>query len=417
MRETESENLSVKLFKPTKHAKETSTIVGTANDPLSDTDSVLDGNSHNSWYRVLRRPQWIWQGVEAIEMEETLARIAASDNTRSNDKLLDTVVGYRSGNWPYEWTQTGTSHQKKAQLKEEQGDKKGAFIDWLRASTCFSIAGYPHLKGDPLSQQTEILANKAFHFAMEKSPFKIKSVVTKVDGKSLEGFLYLPHTDEPLPTVIVSGSLDSLQTDLWHLFETYFAPANIAMLTLDMPSVGRSSAWKLTEDSSRLHQAMLHELETVPWVDHHRVGCLGVRFGANAAVRMAFVEQNRIKSCVSVGGILHAMLTDPQRLQHIPPMHLDTIASRMGKDSASFSLLTQLQALSLRHQGLLNGRKTKVPILALGLQGDPVCPESDNQLAALYSYGGKARTLPNKPIHDGYHRIMLEAIEWFTNTL
>nr|WP_198928784.1 esterase FrsA [Enterovibrio norvegicus] len=417
VRETESENLSVKLFKPTKHAKETSTIVGSVNQASNDIDSVLDGDSDNSWYRVLRRPQWTWQGVDPIEMEETLARIAASDNDRSNDKLLDTVVGYRSGNWPYEWTQTGISHQKTALLKEEQGDKEGAFTDWLRASTCFSIAGYPHLKGDPLSQQTEILANKAFHSAMEKSTFRIEKVVTKVDGKSLEGFLYIPHTDEPLPTVIVSGSLDSLQTDLWHLFQTYFAPANIAMLTLDMPSVGRSSAWKLTEDSSRLHQAMLHELVSVPWVDQHRVGCLGIRFGANAAVRMAFVEQNLIKSCVSVGGILHAMLTDAKRLKNIPPMHLDTIASRMGKSSASASLLTQLQALSLRHQGLLNGRKTKVPILALGLDGDPVCPDSDNQLAALYSYGGRAKTLPSKPIHDGYHRIMLEAIEWFTRTL
>ncbi|MDD1792659.1 esterase FrsA [Enterovibrio sp. ZSDZ42] len=417
MRETESENLSVKLFKPTKHAKETSTIVGTANKPPKDVESVLDGQSDNSWYRVLRRPQWIWQGVDPIEMEETLARIAASDNDRSNEKLLDTVVGYRQGNWSYEWAQCGMKHQKRAQEKDEQGDKAGATAEWGRASACFSIAGYPHLKGDPLSQQTEILANKAFHAAMETSSLKIKNIVTKVDGKPLEGFLYLPHTNEPLPTVIVSGGMDGLQTDLLHLFETYFAPANIAMLTLDMPSVGRSSHWNLTEDSSRLHQAMLHELESVPWVDHHRVGCFGVRFGANAAVRMAFVEQNRIKSCVSVGGILHAMLTDVNRRNNIPPMHLDTIASRMGKSQASSTLLTQLQALSLRHQGLLNGRKTKVPILAIGLDGDPVCPDSDNQLAALYSYGGKAKTLPSKPIHDGYHRIMLEAIDWFNKTL
>ncbi|WP_281545033.1 esterase FrsA [Grimontia sp. SpTr1] len=417
MSETESENLSVKLFKQHKHARETSTIVGSVNQSPNGVHNALDGDSDNSWYRTLRRPQWIWQGVDPIDMEATLARIAGSDNNRSNETLLDTVVGYRPGNWSYEWTQGGMKHQKLAQDCEEQGKQVEAAEHWLRACTHFSIAAYPHLKGDHLSLQAEVLANKAFHSAIEKSPYKIKNVVTKVDGKPLEGFLYLPHTNEPLPTVIISGGLDALQTDLWRLFETYFAPANIAMLTLDMPSVGRSSHWSLSEDTSKLHQAMLSELASVPWVDHHRVGCMGVRFGGNAAVRMAFVEQNRIKSCVSIGGVLHSMLSDMQRLNAIPPMYLDTIASRMGKSQASASFLTQLQALSLKNQGLLTGRKTKVPVLAMSLEGDPVCPDTDNQLAALYSYGGKAKTLPNKPLHDGYHRIMTEAVKWFQDTL
>ncbi|MDI4751557.1 alpha/beta hydrolase, partial [Salmonella enterica subsp. enterica serovar Anatum] len=41
------------------------------------------------------------------------------------------------------------------------------------------------------------------------------------------------------------------------LYERYFAPRGIAMLTLDMPSVGFSSKWKLTQDSSLLHQHVL----------------------------------------------------------------------------------------------------------------------------------------------------------------
>lgn len=417
MAETESENLSIKLFKPHRHARETSTLVGSSCNHPEGLHNALDGDSDNSWYRILRRPQWVWLGVDPLDMEETFARIAVSDNERTNERFLDTVVGYRPGNWSYEWTQGGMKYQRLAKEAEQRGDREKAAATWLKASSFFSIAAYPHLKGDTLSQQAEVLANKAFHAAIEKSRYKIKSVVTKVDGKSLEGFLYLPHTDSPLPTVIVSGGLDCLQTDLWPLFERYFAPANIAMLTLDMPSVGRSSPWPLTEDTCKLHQAMLSELTSVPWVDHHRVGCLGVRFGGNAAVRMAFVEQTRIKSCVSVGGVLHAMLSEEPRLKSIPPMYLDTIASRMGKMQASATMLTQLRALSLKHQGLLTGRRTRVPVLAMSLDNDPVCPESDNQLAALYSQGGKARTLPASPIHDGYHRIMQQAIEWFTDTL
>jgi fermentation-respiration switch protein FrsA (DUF1100 family) len=44
-------------------------------------------------------------------------------------------------------------------------------------------------------------------------------------------------------------------------FERYFAPKGIAMLTLDMPSIGFSSKWKLTQDSSQLHQHALKHLK------------------------------------------------------------------------------------------------------------------------------------------------------------
>lgn len=52
--------------------------------------------------------------------------------------------------------------------------------------------------------------------------------------------------DGPFPTVLMCGGLDSMQTDYYTLYERYFAPRGIAMLTLDMPSVGFSSKWKLT---------------------------------------------------------------------------------------------------------------------------------------------------------------------------
>lgn len=43
------------------------------------------------------------------------------------------------------------------------------------------------------------------------------------------------------------GGLDGLQSDYYHLYADYFAPLGIAMLTLDMPSIGFSSKWKLTQ--------------------------------------------------------------------------------------------------------------------------------------------------------------------------
>ncbi|MGR5140038.1 alpha/beta hydrolase, partial [Vibrio jasicida] len=78
-----------------------------------------------------------------------------------------------------------------------------------------------------------------------------------------------------------------------------------AMLTIDMPSVGHSSHLPLTEDSSCLHQAVLIELYKLPWVDHYKVGLIGIRFGGNAMIRLSFVEQENIKACVALGAPEH----------------------------------------------------------------------------------------------------------------
>lgn len=112
MTQPESENLSVKLFKNQKQALETSGLV-----PYlpSSVEQMSSNDDDRRWYRELRRPQWIWQGVEPIELESVLARIANSDKNRTRDEWLDTVSGYHSGNWAYEWIHTGMEHQKKRQ--------------------------------------------------------------------------------------------------------------------------------------------------------------------------------------------------------------------------------------------------------------------------------------------------------------
>ncbi|MFD2179417.1 esterase FrsA [Veronia pacifica] len=417
MSEAYTENLSETLFNNYRHARETSVIVGTDKKHVGKVSQAIDGISKTGWYRVLRRPQWIWQGVDPIEMEATLAKIAASNNQRSDDMLLDTVVGYRPGNWIYEWSTVAMSYQKKAQLCYEAGEKKRAAELWMKASTHFSIAAYPHLKGDSLAAQAEILAKQAFTLATENLPTKVKTIEFTHQGKPVKGMLYLPHTVSPLPVVIISGGLETLQTELWQVFTDYFAEQDVALLTLDMPSVGYCSDHQLSQDSSCLHQAMLQHLRKVPWVDHNRVGFLGLRFGGNAAVRMAFVEPDRVKACVSLGGIVHSVLNDQKKLSAVPSMHLDMLASRLGRRLVTGTLLTSLRALSLKNQGLLAGRRTQVPVLAISLKNDPVCPESDNRLIATYSQGGKAITLPNKPLHDGYHSAMQETVQWFAKHL
>ncbi|WP_318432395.1 esterase FrsA [Photobacterium leiognathi] len=418
MSEPSPENLSEKLFAPRPTSKETSSLVKIAHVRSGRVNNALDGESKAGWYRVLRRPQWIWQGVDPIQLEAVLARIASSTAQRTDEKLLDTVIGYKPGNWSYEWSQLGASYQKQARLLLNEGEKLKASELLLKASTHYSIAAYPYIKGDQLADQAELQANQSYREAIELRPHDMRTINVKYEGKTFEAFIHLPRTDKLLPTVIVSGGLDTLQCDLWRLYEDYLGPAGYAMVTLDMPSVGHCDRWNLTEDTSRLHQALLQQIRDVPWVDHHKVAMLGIRMGGNAAIRLGFMEPTRLKTCISLGGAINSVLTQPKLIEQIPRMFLDVLASRMGKNGQSeASIISHLPAWSLKQQGILGRRRIDMPMLGISLKNDPVCPEMDNQLIALSSYGGKALTLPEKPLHDGYHRSMIEVVKWLDEKL
>ncbi len=413
MIDNENKNLSETLFKKNKQASETSdlTLYMPSSAEVLKQKRQQDGYA---WYRHVRRLQWAWQGIDPIEQESVLAHIARSDASRTTDQWLDTVIGYRSGNWNYEWTRLGMQHQSKA--NELEGDASAEEL--FSAALCFSIAGYPHLKNDSLAIQAQVLASNSYAEAAKRSRYVIKKLEFPYQNRKIIAHLHMKNTDEPHPVVIVCAGLDSLQTDVWCLFRDYFVKRNIAMLTIDMPSMGNSAHWPLGENSSCLHQEVLNQLHTLPWIDHNRVGLIGFRFGGNAMARLSFLEQDKIRACVVTGAPIHDIFTSHDKLHSMPKMYLDVLASRLGKRSVDIdSLAGQLRAWSLKEQGFLRGRKTKVPILAIGLEGDPVAPHSDNKLLAMYSQHGVAKQISSKTITQGYEQSLDLAINWLQEQL
>ncbi len=70
----------------------------------------------------------------------------------------------------------------------------------------------------------------------------------------------------------------------------------------------------------------LRHLENVPWIDHTRVAAFGFRFGANIAVRLGYLEPQRLKAVACLGRsfmvcwwILHQ--------GRVPEMYLDVLAA------------------------------------------------------------------------------------------
>lgn len=96
---------------------------------------------------------------------------------------------------------------------------------WLHACNLYSIAAYPHLKGDELAEQAQALANRAYQEAAQHLHGRMREIsFTIPGGPAVTGFLHTPAGDGPFPTVMMCGGLDSLQTDYYSLYERYLAP-------------------------------------------------------------------------------------------------------------------------------------------------------------------------------------------------
>ena len=409
-------NLSEVLFKPRFKHPETSTLVRRfASGVQPPVQSTLDGQNVPHWYRMVNRLMWIWRGVSPQEILDVQARIVMSSNERTDEELYDTVVGYRGGNWIYEWSKQAMQWQQKA--GQEMNDELSG-RHWLHASNLYSIAAYPHLKGDDLADQAQALANRAYEEAAQRLPGSMRELEFTIPGGSpVSGFLHMPPGDGPFPTVLMCGGLDALQSDNYSLFERYLAPLGIAMLTLDMPSIGFSSKWKLTQDSSFLHQHVLKSLPNVPWVDHTRVAAFGFRFGANVAVRLAYLESPRLKAVACLGPMVHSLLSDPLRLGNIPEMYLDVLASRLGMhDASDEALRVELNRYSLKTQGLL-GRRCPTPMLSGYWQNDPFSPEEESRLIASSSVDGKLMQIPFKPVYRNFDKALKEIAGWINHRL
>lgn len=410
-------NLSEELFKPRFKHPETSSLVRRVHHhrPIN-INSALDGESHAGWYRMINRLLWTWRGLTPQEISEVLARIAVSRVEHTDDRLLDTVIGYRSGNWIYEWSKQAAQWQQTA---SECEDDLLSGQHWLHAANLYSLAGYPYLKEDELAEQAQLLANRAYQEATSRLSGELRELTFNIpDGSPVTGFLHMPPgVSAPYPTVMLCANLDSLQSDHYRLFHDYLAPRGIAMLTLDVPSVGFSAKWKLTHDSSFLHQHVLRQLEQVAWVDHTRVAAFGFRFGANVAVRLAYLEPQRLRAVACLGPIVHSLLSDIALQDRVPEMYMDMLASRLGMSSTSDSALRiELSRFSLKLQGLL-GRRCTVPMLSGYWANDPFSPEEESRAIVNSSVSGKLLPIKPSPSMNNFDRGLRDICDWLARQL
>lgn len=376
----ENKNLSEQLFKPKFDYPETSTLIQRSNVTHQQGHSILDGEARNNWYRVINRLSWHYQGLPLLEVDEVLARIAASQRTRTNNGWLDTVVGYQSGNWVYEFLSQSAKWQQLAeqskQVTDSEQTKQNSHDAWMKASLFAGLASYPYFRNDELANQAQVFANRCYREAMNYSQYQIKELDFMVEGKSVKAILHTPLQvgDElkTFPIVFLCAGLSNLQSDFYRYFVTNLAPLGVGLLTVDTPSIGFSKQFNLSQNTSIIHQSILEQIKNVPMIDYDNIILLGHRFGGNIATRLAYLMPNRIKGIINIGPILHQLFVNYQMQTNLPPIYRDILANRLGLNHVSDQqLLAELKFFSLKEQGLLV-RPCSIPVLNIYYDGDTI---------------------------------------------
>ncbi|WP_165755965.1 esterase FrsA [Gilliamella apis] len=417
-----TENLSEKIFKPQYDYPETSSLINRLDSSNGSSISPLDGEIDSKWYRIINPLLWYWRGLPKLEIEAVLSRIAISTKRHTNDKWLDSVIGYQSGNWIYEFLNQAAMWQAKAdnaaQSSLTEESKNSLHQDYLIASEYASIASYPHFKNDELAMYAQTCAYQSYMKALEYSPYSTKQLEFKIENRVIKSILHLPNNSNSgvCPVVLICNGLGNLQIDYYRYFSEYLAPQGFAMLTVDLPTVGYSRNFVLSQNSSQIHQAVIEQLPSVPWVDSNRVIVAGFRFGSHIATRLAYLMPNKIKGLFNFTPFIHQLFVDKALQQNLPNSYKDMLASRLGLTSVSNQqLAAELNYFSLKNQGLLT-HSCPVPVMNIIFEDDKLSNLSEAKLIQSTKQS-KIVTIPKTPLQKGLQNAFTQSVKWMESIL
>ena len=427
-------------------------FAGTSIDELIESEAFED-----IWYRDLRIGAWIWQGIDRDLIRLALARVLAADARLDPQHFQDVDGNYvdtfggddREGAWTREWSNSAAESLRGLRFAPPATQRRLL----QEASVLFTIASYPHLRGQQASRQAFERANDAYRRAGElMAPALVTLRVPFDDGQTageVVTYLHRPaEFDGPVPVVMISGGVDVVLTEHFPAFED-LAAHGMAMLAMDLPGIGNSEAWPTTPDQTSLHREVVSYLVQFAdqlGIDPERIAVIGSSMGGNAATKAAFESSPdfpvwaAVNRCGATGSVFSFPLE--AYAFGFPHMTTDAAASLLGVDylhqvpgepDTFEPLRTAITALSLYEQGflapwfeevdgVLEGPLdeapdqpviTSVPILSINTADDDIGSVADMETVAAASAAGSIRLHPEYEDHCEPRAVGFPYIAWW----
>jgi esterase FrsA len=168
---------------------------------------------------MINRLMWIWRGV--TRGNPRCAGAYRDERGRAyRSELYDTVVGYRGGNWIFEWAKQAMLWQQKAGQEEDPAERPPL----AACGNLYSIAAYPHIKGDELAEQAQALANRAYEEAAQRLPGQLRELEFTIPAARRHRLFAYAERRWAVPDRPDVRRAGFAADDYYSLYENYFAP-------------------------------------------------------------------------------------------------------------------------------------------------------------------------------------------------
>lgn len=344
----------------------------------SDRPSSFRAEDEGSWYHSIEVETWVRAGGDRDVLEATLERIELATGPRKHDQQPDTIIDYGPGHWTYEFVRAGDAAYEQAR---SQTATQRQYEGFNQATLYYHLASAPHLN-NPNAQAALAKSREAYQQAANLLPGNFEQISIDALDRQFGAYLHIPPESESHAVLVLSNGSDMSKETTLNYYRNHLMPRGIALLSLDFPGLGQSSAYHIADGvTDKLHVAAVDWVRQHPDINPDRIFVQGISFGGHAATRYWLSHEPRtVAGVIAMCGPLNSpFLASPNMYGQLPTLTIDGVKTRLGLPlNASFEQLAdKVRPLALQNQGLLTGDSIDTPLLVVSTDQDPVSPLMD----------------------------------------
>ncbi|MBV9119533.1 MAG: alpha/beta hydrolase [Chloroflexi bacterium] len=258
--------------------------------------------------RRWQEQRWILDAiVQTVGVEWDQARLAYTMAPAGVDAVPD-FMAVRMRVKKYndidrEFASAARRRQDKARRYEEEGRLVSAGESYFIAALLWSAARWPIFENsaDVIAYNDQMVGCYEKYIAFARHP--IERVEVPFEGKSLPGYLHLPHAPAPgerFPCVLSVDGMDASKEIMCSMYGDKWLERGMASFCLDGPGQGECCVRDIHVTATNhmdAGKAAFEWLATHPAIDADRIVVSGVSFGSYFGTQIAAALGDRVKGC------------------------------------------------------------------------------------------------------------------------